>query len=100
MDTKDLENVKPDAVIDEIVENEGENARKDAPINGEDEAFKGGEKLEDRVKLLSPGRLVLKRFFRSKLSVIGLAVLIAFSLFRSSDRYFVSAVRSYGDRTK
>ncbi len=78
MDTKDLENVKPDAVIDEIVENEGENARKDAPINGEDEAFKGGEKLEDRVKLLSPGRLVLKRFFRSKLSVIGLAVLIAF----------------------
>lgn len=31
MDTKDLENVKPDAVIDEIVENEGENARKTLP---------------------------------------------------------------------
>ena len=35
-----------------------------------------GESLGDRVKTLSPGRTVAKRFFRSKLSVIGLVVII------------------------
>ena len=34
------------------------------------------ESLADRVKTLSPGRLVVKRFFRSKLSRIGLVTLI------------------------
>ena len=34
------------------------------------------ESLADRVKVISPGRLVLKRFFRSKLSMLGLAMLI------------------------
>ncbi|MCD7729148.1 MAG: ABC transporter permease [Clostridia bacterium] len=40
-----------------------------------------GENLRDRVKVLSPGRTVAKRFFRSKLSVIGLVILIALFLF-------------------
>ncbi len=35
-----------------------------------------GESLNDRVKVLSPGKTVAKRFFRSKLSVIGLSILI------------------------
>lgn len=35
-----------------------------------------GENLTERAKVLSPGMTVLKRFFRSKLSVIGLAILI------------------------
>ena len=42
------------------------------------------EKLEDRIKTLSPGAMVAKRFFRSKLSVVGLVTLIllfAFSFF-------------------
>ena len=43
--------------------------------------FSDMERLEDRVKILSPGRLVAKRFFRSKLSVIGLGVLIFLFLF-------------------
>ena len=34
-----------------------------------------GENLGDRVKVLSPGQMVAKRFFRSKLSVIGLIIL-------------------------
>lgn len=70
-------NESPEAV-ETIIDAIGENERKDAPVSGEDEAVKNGESLEDRIKLLSPGRLVAKRFFRSKLSVIGLAVLIAF----------------------
>lgn len=40
-----------------------------------------GENLNDRVKVLSPGMTVLKRFFRSKLSVVGLTILIALFLF-------------------
>lgn len=34
-----------------------------------------------RVKVLSPGRLVMKRFFRNKLAIIGLAVLIFMFVF-------------------
>lgn len=40
-----------------------------------------GENLTDRVKVLSPGQMVLKRFFRSKLSVVGLITLIVLFLF-------------------
>ena len=40
-----------------------------------------GENLTDRVKMLSPGQMVAKRFFRSKLSVIGLVTLIVLFLF-------------------
>lgn len=40
-----------------------------------------GENLTDRVKVLSPGMTVLKRFFRSKLSVLGLVTLIVLILF-------------------
>lgn len=40
-----------------------------------------GESLTDRVKVLSPGMMVLKRFFRSKLSVVGLVTLIVLFLF-------------------
>ncbi|MBQ9714675.1 MAG: ABC transporter permease [Clostridia bacterium] len=40
-----------------------------------------GENLSDRVRMLSPGQLVAKRFFRSKLSVIGLVTLVILFLF-------------------
>ena len=40
-----------------------------------------GENLHDRVKVLSPGMMVLKRFFRSKLSVVGLVTLIVLFVF-------------------
>lgn len=62
--------------------------------------FSDIERLEDRVKLLSPGRLVLKRFFRSKLSVIGLCTLIFCSRSRLSDPCSDTFARSYGGRTK
>ena len=39
------------------------------------------ERLEDRVRTLSPGAMVARRFFRSKLSVIGLVTLIFLFLF-------------------
>ena len=40
-----------------------------------------GENLTDRAKVLSPGMTVLKRFFRSKLSIIGLVTLVLLFLF-------------------
>ena len=40
-----------------------------------------GENLNDRVRVLSPGMMVAKRFFRSKLSVIGLIALIVLFVF-------------------
>ena len=40
-----------------------------------------GENLTDRVKALSPGATVAKRFFRSKLSVIGLVTIIVLFVF-------------------
>ena len=39
------------------------------------------ESLSDRVRVLSPGMMVAKRFFRSKLSVIGLLILVALFIF-------------------
>ncbi len=47
----------------------------------EEEEDVHGENLSDRVRTLSPGRLVAKRFFRSKLSVIGLVTLVLLFLF-------------------
>jgi len=40
-----------------------------------------GENLGDRVKVLSPGRMVAKRFFRSRLSMVGLITLLVLFLF-------------------
>ena len=40
-----------------------------------------GENLHDRVKVLSPGMMVMKRFFRSKLSMVGLITLIVLFVF-------------------
>lgn len=39
------------------------------------------ESIADSVRIVSPGQLVMKRFFRSKLSVIGLVTLIVLFLF-------------------
>ncbi len=40
-----------------------------------------GEKLNERVRVLSPGMMVAKRFFRSKLSIVGLLMLVGLFLF-------------------
>lgn len=40
-----------------------------------------GENLTDRVRTLSPTMTIIKRFFRSKLSVVGLSILIFLFLF-------------------
>ena len=52
-----------------------------APQTEETQEDLHGENLGDRVKVLSPGALVAKRFFRSKLSMVGLVTLIILFIF-------------------
>ena len=45
------------------------------------ETVEAEEALADRVKIISPGRLVMKRFFRSKLSIVGLVMILSLFAF-------------------
>lgn len=51
------------------------------PENQSEQPEEQPEHLEDRVKTLSPAQMVAKRFFRSKLSMIGLVTLIVLFIF-------------------
>ena len=60
----------------------------EAPVSENNEAVvpevfeaDGEEALDKNLKLLSPTKMVLRRFFRSKLSVVGLVMLISLILF-------------------
>lgn len=53
--------------------------------------------LENRVRVISPGRMVAKRFFKSKLSVIGLAMIIFVFLFSFIGPLIVDATWGYGE---
>ena len=52
-------------------------------VNGENETHtaENVESLADSVKALSPTQLVMKRFFRSKLSIVGLVIIISLFVF-------------------
>ncbi len=71
-------------------ESEAEAVREEKTFENPDVFAKveSGEPLEDgetpldkNVKLMSPGRMVLRRFFRSKLSIIGLCMVIGIIVF-------------------
>ncbi len=50
-------------------------------VESETQAVEEVESLADNVKALSPTQLVMKRFFRSKLSVVGLVIIVFLFLF-------------------
>ena len=54
-----------------------ENALSEAPVKTPEE----NEPLEKNVRLMSPARMVLRRFFRSKLSIVGLVMIVSLFLF-------------------
>ena len=60
-----------------------EDTSAETELNAGDElAVADGEKPLDRnVRLMSPARMVARRFFRSKLSVIGLVMIVTLLLF-------------------
>lgn len=71
--------------MEERNENEFQNAELQEDIVPEIETmgdWQDGEKpLDKNVRLMSPGRMVARRFFRSKLSIIGLIMIVALMLF-------------------
>lgn len=66
--------------MEERNENELEEARL-SESQGEEDWQDGEKALDKNVRLMSPGRMVARRFFRSKLSVIGLVMIVALMLF-------------------
>lgn len=61
------------------------------PVSNEtSEAKDGAEVLADRVRIVSPAKLVVKRFFRSRLSVVGLSIFLAVLLFSFIGPLFTS----------
>lgn len=60
---------------------------------------KSGEFISDNVRIVSPFKLVLKRFFRSKLSVVGLAMFLAVVVFAFLGPVFVSWEEEEVDRS-
>ena len=54
------------------------------PLDNQEEE----ESLADRVKIISPGRLVIKRFFRSRLSMVGLVLLLLLFAFSFIGPFF------------
>ncbi len=63
---------------------EFERTELDAPVLDEEAVLAARDEdnaLDKNVRLLSPARMVLRRFFRSKLSIVGLVMIVALILF-------------------
>jgi peptide/nickel transport system permease protein len=65
----------------EFVNNEAVDTAADTSAKTETKVESADEPHEKNVRLMSPSRMVLRRFFRSKLSVVGLCLLIGLFLF-------------------
>lgn len=72
----------------EIVSKDDREISEDTNTDEEKNSQSETESLSDRAKVLSPGRLVVKRFFRSKLSIVGLVMLIALFFFSFIGPFF------------
>lgn len=75
MDNNNIEKENTVLPEEEVVETVNES------VEAETEEDLHGENLNDRAKVLSPFATVMKRFFRSKLSMIGLVTLIVLFVF-------------------
>ena len=82
-DFEENKNLTPEEIeaieADETVETVSETT--EAPVESTAEQDLKSQKASHQVKIMSPGRLVAKRFFRSRLSVVGLVILSALFLF-------------------
>ena len=77
----EFDNLSAEQLTGQPVNNTAEEMAETAAAGMESVAEAEGERLEDRVKTLSPGAVVARRFFRSKLSLIGLVTLIFLFVF-------------------
>ncbi len=73
--------------------NENLTAEAQVPEGATGAGFEDGEKpLDKNVRLMSPGRMVARRFFRSKLSIIGLVMILSLILFSWVGPLIMSAI--------
>lgn len=81
--------------------NEKEELKEESLTGNDVEEQKTTEKefLSDKVAVLSPTRLVLNRFFRSKLSVVGIIILVALFLFSFLGPVVMKSTYGYGELT-
>lgn len=83
------ENIQSDEIAENLTEDNGDSQSEETADNLTENASNSQsnevaeeESVEERTgRTLSPGRLVLKRFFRSKLSMTGLVILVVLFLF-------------------
>ena len=82
-----------DLVEDEVLQQEAESAEHHSytDISG-DEII-----VEENFRVISPGRMVAKRFFRSKLSIAGLCMIVFVFLFSFVGPLITDAVWGYGE---
>ena len=69
-----------------------ENNKKHTYIDMEDHVETG---FEENFRVISPGRMVAKRFFKSKLSVVGLAMVIFVFVFSFAGPWIINATWKY-----
>ncbi len=93
MDEKDLNENLNEEVVPQNAEVVPETQATEGQAQAED---LHGENLHDKVKVLSPMATVAKRFFRSKLSVIGLVTIILLFLFSFLGPVFSPWAANYG----
>jgi len=65
----------------ELLNNEAVDTSPDTAPEGATAVDNSDEPIDKNVRLMSPARMVMRRFFRSKLSVVGLCLLIGLFLF-------------------
>ncbi|MFA6843276.1 MAG: ABC transporter permease [Bacilli bacterium] len=104
--TEETENAEVESNVTDEMKNEfeGQIVNIDSPneTNGEKLSAEAKAQLESdeeefkRIKIISPGKMVAKRFFRSKLSMIGLVMLAALFIFSFAGPIF----SSYGETEK
>ena len=96
--TAEAEDVKSVEAVEPTVE---VGASGDAAVVSVPEAKKEnkGEFISDNVRIVSPMKLVLKRFFRSRLSVVGLVMFLAVVVFSFLGPLFVGWEEQEIDRS-
>lgn len=81
MEEKELNSVSPNAQeLEEVVAKEEMEVREETVME-ENVTMDEETPLDKNVRLLSPTRMVIRRFFRSKLSIIGLLMLVSLFVF-------------------
>ncbi len=81
-----LESVEAEETVEAVEENEAVDTVAEAEVEDKDAP------LDKNLKLMSPTRMVVRRFFRSKLSIIGLIMVIGLFLFSFVGPLFVADI--------